>query len=63
MLVDGMRKHGVDAHLTPSFEDTENWLLENGQPGDLVLTMGCGNINLLNELMQQHWDEKQPEET
>lgn len=63
MLVDGMRKHGVNAHLTPSFEDTENWLLENGQPGDLVLTMGCGNINLLNEVMQQHWDEKQPEET
>ncbi len=62
MLVDGMRKNGINAFLTPTFEDTETWLLENGQEGDLVLTMGCGNINLLNEIMQQHWDER-PEET
>ncbi len=62
MLVDGMRSNGIDAYLTPTFEDTEKWLLENGQEGDLVLTMGCGNINLLNEIMQQHWDE-QGEET
>lgn len=61
MLVEGMRKKGIRAYLTPTFEDTENWLLENGQPGDLVLTMGCGNINLLNDLMQKHWDEKQSE--
>lgn len=56
MLVDGMRAHGIKAYLTPSFEDTEQWLLRNGREGDLVLTMGCGNINLLNEQMQQHWE-------
>ena len=59
MLVEGMRKAGVKAYLTPTFEDTENWLLAHGRPDDLVLTMGCGNINLLNDLMQQHWDEQQ----
>jgi UDP-N-acetylmuramate--alanine ligase len=58
MLVDGMRAHGIDAVLTPSFEDTENYLRAHWQPGDLVLTMGCGNINLLNEQMQQHGDTK-----
>jgi UDP-N-acetylmuramate--alanine ligase len=56
MLVDGMRKNGIDAHLTPTFDDAEQWLLLNGQENDLVLTMGCGNINLLNDAMQRHWD-------
>ena len=38
--------------------DTEAYLRAHWQPGDLVLTMGCGNINLLNEQMQQHGDTK-----
>jgi len=54
MLVDGMRGHGINAILTPDFDRTEAWLMEHGRPGDLVLTMGCGNINLLNEQMQRH---------
>ena len=58
MIVDGMRAHGVNAVLTPSFDDTEAYLRAHWQPGDLVLTMGCGNINLLNEQMQQHGDTK-----
>lgn len=58
MLVEGMRSNGIEAYLTPTFEDTERWLLQNGREGDLVLTMGCGNINLLNEQMQRHWDER-----
>lgn len=58
MLVDGMRAHGVDAVLTPTFDDTEAYLRAHWQPGDLVLTMGCGNINLLNEQMQRHGDTK-----
>lgn len=55
MIVDGMREQGIDAVLTPGFDDAESWLLENGREGDLVLTMGCGNINLLNEQMQHHY--------
>lgn len=62
MLVDGMQQHGVNAILTPSFDDVENWLLANGREGDLVLTMGCGNINLLNEQMQRNADAKQMED-
>ncbi len=56
MLVEGMRAAGIDAHLTPTFQDTKDYLLRHGRPGDLVLTMGCGNINLLNEQMQSWWD-------
>ena len=58
MLVDGMRAHGINAVLTPSFDDTEAYLRAHWQPGDLVPTMGCGNINLLNEQMQSHGDTK-----
>lgn len=60
ILVSGMREHGVQAIHTPSFIETEAWLLQHGQPGDLVLTMGCGNINLLNEQMQRNEQARAP---
>ena len=56
MLVRDMRAHGINAVLTPSFDDTEKYLREHWQPGDLMITMGCGNINLLNEQIQAHGD-------
>ena len=56
MVVEGMKAHGVNAVHTPSFDDTERYLRAHWEPGDLVLTMGCGNINLLNEQMQTHGD-------
>ncbi len=58
MLIEGMVKNGIDAVHTPTFDDTEKYLRAHWQPGDLVLTMGCGNINLLNEQMQLHGDTK-----
>jgi len=57
MLVEGMKANGIEAYLTPGFDDAESWLLRNGREGDLVLTMGCGDINLLNEQMQRHFDQ------
>ena len=58
MLVDGMRAHGVDAFLTPGFDDAERWLIDNGREGDLVLTMGCGDVNLLNDQIQRNYDRR-----
>ena len=46
----------MNAVWTPSFDDTEAYLRSHWQPGDLVLTMGCGDINLLNEQMTEHGD-------
>ena len=54
MLTAGMREHGIEAVWTPSFDDTERYLREHWQPGDLVLTMGCGDINLLNAQIHRH---------
>ena len=60
-IVEGMREHGVNAVLTPTFDDTERYLREHWQPGDLVLTMGCGNINQLNDQIWEHEQQKQPQ--
>ena len=56
MVVEGMRAHGINAIHTPTFNDTEAYLRAHWQPGDLVLTMGCGNINQLND---QIWENQQ----
>ena len=58
MVVEGMKRHGINAVHTPSFDDTETYLREHWQPGDLVLTMGCGNINQLNDQILEHEKEK-----
>jgi UDP-N-acetylmuramate--alanine ligase len=57
MLVDGMRQQGLSAFYTPGFDNAERWLLKHGQPDDLILTLGCGNINLLNEQMQRNFEQ------
>lgn len=53
-LVEGMRAHGLNAVWTPSFDDTEKYLREHLQPGDLAVTMGCGNVNELNDQIEKH---------
>ena len=61
MLRDGMKQHGIDAVWTPSFDETEAYLRSHWRAGDLVLTMGCGDINLLNEQIHRHEEERKPE--
>ena len=53
-LVAGMQAHGLNAVWTPSFDDTEAYLRAHLKPGDLAITMGCGDVNLLNEQIEQH---------
>ena len=62
MLVEGMRKNGIQAIWTPSFDDTEQYLKAHWQPGDLVITMGCGDINLLNDQIHRHYLESKGKE-
>ena len=58
MLVERLRARGVDAVLTPSFDDTEAYLRAHWQAGDIVVSHGCGDINLLNEQIAAHGDTK-----
>ncbi|MGI6236023.1 MAG: UDP-N-acetylmuramate--L-alanine ligase [Candidatus Excrementavichristensenella sp.] len=56
MLIKPLRQHGADAVLTPTFDDAEAYLRAHWQPGDLVITLGCGDIDLLNEQILEHGD-------
>ncbi len=56
MLVDALLKKGVKAHLTPTFDDAEAYLRAHWQSGDSVVTLGCGDIYLLNEQIAAHGD-------
>ena len=56
MLIEPLRARGVDVVLTPSFDDAEAHLRTNWQAGDLVITLGCGNIDLLNDQIKEHGD-------
>ncbi|MDO4546541.1 MAG: UDP-N-acetylmuramate--L-alanine ligase [Clostridia bacterium] len=56
MLIAPLRERGCDAVLTPGFDDAEKYLRAHWKPGDLVITLGCGNIDLLNEQIALHGD-------
>jgi len=56
MLLQPMRKRGVNVEWTPSFDDTEAYLRAHWQPGDIMISHGCGDIDLLNEQIALHGD-------
>ena len=56
MLLAPIRARGVDAQWTPSFDDTEAYLRAHWQPGDIMISHGCGDIDLLNEQIALHGD-------
>lgn len=51
MLVDGMARKGINVKLTRTFEEAADEIRRGVGPGDLVITLGCGNINLLNDML------------
>ncbi len=52
-LVAAMAKHGLKTTYCPTFNDVREYLFNHWHPGDLVLTVGCGNINLLNDMLAE----------
>ena len=40
---------GTDAHYFPSFDAIENYLLENCEAGDVLITMGAGDVVKIGE--------------
>ena len=54
MLIAPIRARGVDAVLTPTFDDAEAYLRSHWHAGDLMISHGCGNIDLLNEQIAAH---------
>ena len=53
LLADAIREKGCDAHYLPSFQAIEEFLLENLKEGDLLITMGAGDVvNIGEELLK-----------
>lgn len=50
MLADRILSHGEDALYISGFQNIVNYLDENAKPGDLILTMGAGDISTVGEL-------------
>ncbi|MGN0156455.1 MAG: UDP-N-acetylmuramate--L-alanine ligase [Lachnospiraceae bacterium] len=48
-LCDAVQKEGTDCYYFPSFDEIENFLLENCTQGDLLITMGAGDIVKVGE--------------
>ena len=48
-LCDAINKLGADCDYFPSFDEIENFLLENCTQGDLLITMGAGDIVKVGE--------------
>ncbi|MBO4299806.1 MAG: UDP-N-acetylmuramate--L-alanine ligase, partial [Clostridia bacterium] len=58
MLIGPLTARGAKAVHTPTFDDAEAYLRAHWQPGDIVITLGCGNIDLLNEQIALKGDTK-----
>ena len=48
-IAERIEKRGVKAHFIPSFDDIETFILENCVHGDLLITMGAGDIVKVGE--------------
>lgn len=49
MLAEKVKENGGDACYLPSFDAIENYLLENCMAGDLLITMGAGDVVKIGE--------------
>ena len=46
-----LKKKGTEAYYLPSFEEIEKFLLKNCINGDLLITMGAGNVVEIGEAL------------
>lgn len=54
MLAEELKKLGTDAHYFPSFDAVKKYVLENCIPGDMLITMGAGDVvNIGESLLSQ----------
>lgn len=58
MFLEPLKLRGIDVVHTPSFDDTEAYLRAHWHAGDLMISHGCGDIDLLNEQIATHGDSK-----
>ena len=53
-IEDALKDRGCDAYYFPSFEEIQNFCMERCQEGDLLITMGAGDVvNIGEALLEQ----------
>ncbi len=45
LLLQEIRRCGTECYYFPSFQEIEKFLLENSVNGDMLITMGCGDVD------------------
>ena len=45
------RQHRSGSVLVNSLQEAADWVKQNAQPGDLVITLGCGDIYKASKMM------------
>ena len=48
-VLEKVKSHGTTCYYFPSFEEIEKFLHENCTEGDLLITMGAGNVVEIGE--------------
>ena len=48
-ILERLKKHGKDAYYFPTFGEIQDFLLENCTNGDLLITMGAGDVVSIGE--------------
>lgn len=46
-----IQESGTECHYFPTFDEIENFLLKNCSPGDLLITMGAGDVVKIGETL------------
>ena len=52
-IAEALKKKGCDAYYLPSFEKIEEFVLERCQKGDVLITMGAGDVVNIGEKLLQ----------
>jgi len=53
-LSDAISNEGENCTYIPSFDEIADYLSKNAQPGDLVITMGAGDVHVVGERLLLH---------
>lgn len=48
-LVEALVGNGIDAQYISSFENIEDFLMQNAKTGDIIITMGAGNVYTIGD--------------
>lgn len=51
LVVEAARRHGAEVSYVPDKRDLPDWLAAQARPGDLVMTLGAGDVTLVAPLL------------